>query len=170
MAFTTTFTSTKNPGETSNAYNVDFSVGAGARGNLPEDIMLVQALLRIVHFETEGLAPPPQDRSIAVDGMLGPATLRFILNFQRQMQGGGFSVRLDGIFDPFRHQGEMSHLSQTQYALEVLNHTAFSLCRKNGMSGYEELPRRDDIPEELRAALNQPQRELARMYEGELVA
>jgi len=169
MAFVTTFTSTKNPGETSNAYNIDFSVGAGARGNLPEDIMLVQALFRIVHFETQGLPPPPGETGIDVDGILGPATVRFILNLQRQAKAAGMNVRLDGLFDPFRRQGELSHVSRTQYAIEILNHTAFGACRKAGIPAYDELPSREDIPSALSAALNQPQREVARKYERELV-
>jgi hypothetical protein len=170
MAFVTTFISTRSPGETSNAYNIDFSMGPGARGNLPEDIMLVQALFRIVHFEVSNpVAPPPGETGIGVDGQLGPRTIRFILNFQRIAKAANLNVVLDGIFDPFRAQGELSSVSRTQYAMEVLNHTAFGLCRKDGTENYIALPARDDIPPVLAGALAGPQRNVARKYEQALV-
>lgn len=169
MAFVTTFTSTKNPGELSNAYNIDFSVGPGARGNLPEDIMLVQALFRIMHFEVRNPVPPPRgETGIAVDGILGPATIRFILNQQRLAKAQSFKVLLDGIFDPFRGQGEFSKVSKTQYAMEIVNNTAFGLCKSQGLDNYVALPQRDDIPPELAGALAGPQRNVARKYEREL--
>jgi len=170
MAFVTTFVSTRNPGETSNAYNIDFSVGPGVRGNLPEDIMLVQALFRIVHFEVSNPVPPPSgETGIDVDGQLGPRTIRFILNFQRKAKADNMKVLLDGVFDPFRAQGEFSKVSKTQYAMEILNHTAFGLCRNEGLDNYLALPRRDDIPRELVGALAGPQRSVARKYEQALV-
>jgi hypothetical protein len=165
MAFVTTFVSTKD-GQSSDAYNIDFSVGPGVRGNLPEDIMLVQALLRIMHFEVSNpVEPPPGDSSIAVDGKLGPQTIRFILNAQRKAKAAGIKVLLDGTFDPFRTQGQFSTVAKVRYVFEVVNDTAFGLCKNDGRDNYTALPGRDDIPPELVAALKGPSRKLARKYE-----
>lgn len=170
MAFVTTFVSTLNPGETSNAYNIDFPVGPGVRGNLPDDIMLVQALFRIVHFEVSNpIAPPLGETGIDVDGRFGPRTMRFLLNFQRTAKASNMPVLLDGVFDPFRAQGGLSTVSKTQYAMEILNHTAFGLCKNEGIDNYLALPTRTDIPPELAGALAGPQRDVARKYEQALV-
>ena len=168
MAFVTTFVSTKD-GLSSNAYNIDFSVGPGARGNLPEDIMLVQAILRIVHFEvSKPVKPPPGDSSIEVDGQLGPQTIRFILNAQRRAKASNIKVLLDGVFDPFRAQGQLSTIAKVRYVFEVLNDTAFVLCKQDGIDNYNNLPSRQDIPAALRAALSGPQRAVARKYDEQL--
>lgn len=168
MAFVTTFVSSKT-GQDVGVYNVDLSVGPGARGNVRDDIMLVQALFRIVHFEVQpGLTPPPGETGIEVDGQLGQHTIRFILNMQRQAKAQGIKVLLDGIVDPFRSQGESSHIAKVRYVLELLNATAFDMCREKGIDNFTSLPTRDDIPSELRAALAGPRRKVAHKYEREL--
>lgn len=165
MAFVTTFVG-KESHKGSNAYNVDFSVGLGARGNQPPDIMLVQALLRIAHFEVANpLPPPPGDKSIEVDGKLGPVTMRFIINAQRLAKANKQKVLLDGIFDPFRSQGEFSHIAKVRYTLEMLNDACFLLCDTQGIDNYVALPSRDDIPPALIADLAQPRRDVARQYQ-----
>lgn len=100
MAFVTTFVS-KSSGRGSNAYNIDVSVGPGVRGNQPVDIMLVQALFRIIHFEVKAPLPKPpgETKIIAVDGKLGPVAVRYLLNAQRIAKASGERVRLGGIFD-----------------------------------------------------------------------
>jgi hypothetical protein len=163
MAFVTTF---QTEGNEFTAYNIDFSVGPGARGNLPEDIMLVQAVLRIVHFEVSNpLPPPPGETGIEVDGILSRQTRDFIRNAQVLAKKAGESVLLDGIFDPFRHLEERSTISKTRYVFEVINLLARLRCRDDGIDNYENLPARTDIPSELAGALSTPRRENARKYE-----
>jgi hypothetical protein len=167
MAFVTTFVGAVSK-KGSNAFNIDFSVGPGVRGNQPADIMLVQALLRIAHFEvSKPLPPPPGEKGIAVDGKLGPKTIRFLLNAQRIAKTSGNKVRLDGIFDPFRAQGEFSHIAKVRYVLELLNNACFTLCNDDGINNYIALQVRDDIPDALIADLNAPRRDVARQYERE---
>lgn len=169
MAFVTTFVSTRT-GQNVDAYNIDYSVGPGARGNLPEDIMLVQAIFRIIHFEVRDPLPsPPGATGIDVDGRLGPQTIRFILNAQRIAKSLDFPVLLDGVFDPFRSQGEYSKIAKVRYVFELFCGAAEKSCREQGISNYRDLPKRDDIPSELIAALNGPRRDVARKYENELV-
>ena len=167
MAFVTTFVGAVSK-KGSNAFNVDFSVGPGVRGNQPADIMLVQALFRIAHFEVSApLPPPPGETGIAVDGKLGPKTIRFILNGQRLAKASGLKVRLDGIFDPFRSQGEFSKIAKVRYVLELLNDACFNLCDNDGINNFVALQVRDDIPAALIADLNAPRRDVARQYERE---
>jgi hypothetical protein len=169
MAFATTLIG-KDSGLPSIAYNIDFPVGAGARGNLPEDIALVQAVLRIVHFEVrDPLRPPAGEKDIAVDGILGPQTMRFIIHAQRLMKEENFPVRLDGVLDPYRGHKELSTAAKVRYVFELLNNGAFNRCRRDGMDNYEALAHRDDIPPVLAVALRGPQRIVARKYENELV-
>jgi len=166
MAFVTEFVGSES-GLISNAYNIDFSVGAGAKGNLPDDIALVQALFRIVHFEvSKPVPPPPTDKSIDVDGKFGSQTMRFILNWQRLAKLAKFKVLLDGIFDPFREQGGLSTIAKVRYTLEILNDTAFEKCKQDGIINYDELPSRADLTPALFAALNGPKRKAARKYES----
>lgn len=155
-------------GEQRDMYNIDFSVGAGATGNQPDDIALLQALFRLVHFQLgpgTRLPAPPGDQSIDVDGRFGPQTLRFLVNFQREAMGLGLPIRLDGIFDPFRGQGELSHLSRTRYAMEVLNRECNNRCRVEGIANFKNLPLDPDLPPFLATALRD-RREVARKYEG----
>jgi hypothetical protein len=165
MAFTATFSS--QDGQSRDVYNIDFSVGAGAPGNQPDDIALVQALFRLIHFELgpTRLPAPPSDSAIDVDGKLGPQTLRFIVNWQRQAKGLNVPVRLDGVLDPFRDQAGLSTLSKTRYALEILNREANNRCRVENIDNFSELPRNPDIPPFLATALLD-RRDVARKYQG----
>ena len=137
--------------ELSNAYNIDFSVGAGARGNLPDDIVLVQALLRIVHFEvSDPLPPPPGETGIAVDGILGPKTIRV------HPESSSGWPRRKAIPRPARRRASIrsagkassppSRRPSTRWRL--LNNTAFGCAAREGLANYQALPQRDDIPPE----------------------
>jgi len=155
-------------GEQRDMYNIDFSVGAAARGNQPDDIALLQALFRLVHFQLgpgTRLPAPPGDSSIGVDGRLGPQTMRFLVNFQREAMGLGLPIRLDGVFDPFRGQGELSHLSHTRYTMEVLNRECNNRCRVEGVDNFKNLPQDPDLPPFLATSLRD-RRDVARKYEG----
>jgi hypothetical protein len=166
MAFTTTFVG-KQSGLESNAYNIDFSVGAGVAGNLPDDILLVQTLFHIIHFELKDPIPPPSgETGIALDGKLGPRTLRFMLNLQQRARANNFKVMLDGVFDPMRGQGKLSTQAKVQYAMEILNHTAFGACRLEGNDKYDSLPTHPETPSLLAASLNAGRRQVAHKYEA----
>lgn len=165
MAFVTTVIGSQTGPH--NAYNIDFSVGAAKR-NLLTDVQLVQALFRLVHFElSKPVAPPPGETGIVVDGLFGPRTMRFILNWQRQAKSDGVKVLLDGSLDPFRKQGEVSHVAHVRYALELLNITCNNLCLDEGLDNFRKLPKRDDIPPQLQGELNLPNRSVARQYASE---
>jgi hypothetical protein len=155
-------------GEQRDMYNIDFSVGAGATGNQPDDIALMQALFRLVHFQLgpgTRLPAPPGDQSIGVDGRFGPQTMRFLLNFQREAMGLGVPIRLDGIFDPFRGQAELSHVSKTRYTMELLNRECNNRCFIEGIDNFKNLPSDPDLPPFLATALRD-RREVARKYQA----
>jgi len=155
-------------GEARDMYNIDFSVGAGATGNQPDDIALLQALFRLVHFQLGAgtrLPAPPGDTEIEVDGKLGPQTMRFLVNFQREARGLNVPVRLDGMFDPFRGQGGLSTLSKTRYTMEILNRECNNRCRVEGIDNFTNLPQDPDLPPFLSVALLE-RRDVARKYQG----
>jgi hypothetical protein len=163
MAFVTTVIGSQTGPH--NSYNIDFSVGAAKR-NLLADVQLVQVLFRLVHFElSDPIAPPPGETGITVDGLFGSRTLRFILNWQRKAKSDGAPVLLDGAFDPFRKQGELSHIAHVRYAVELLNITCNNLCLDEGIDNYRNLPSRDDIPQALKGELSLPIRSVARQYQ-----
>jgi hypothetical protein len=150
-----------------NSYNIDFTVGAG-KTNLLADVQLVQVLFRLVHFELKKpVAPPPGDKSIGVDGKVGPTTLRFIAHWQRKAKSDGIKVLLDGVFDPYRKQGELSHIAHVSYTFELLNIICNNECVLQSMNNYSNLPKRTDIPTELRGELGLPSRLVARQYASE---
>ncbi|WP_198088995.1 peptidoglycan-binding domain-containing protein [Variovorax sp. E3] len=155
MAFSTSFIGTS--GNPRLAYNIDWSVGL-IGSNTREDVMLVQALLRIFYYElmgfNDGFDPPPGETEvIAVDGAKGPITQRHIVHFQQQAIARGSNLRADGIFDPFRAVGASSTLSKTRYALDLLNNGCANLCDRQGIDNYTNLPNRQDVPQLLRSAL-----------------
>lgn len=136
-------------------YNVDWAVGR-IGGNVREDVMLVQVLLRIVFYELAGkggLTPPPGNDGIAVDGYYGPVTQRHITQFQDEAAARSQNIKRDGIFDPFRKQGSLSHISHTRYSMELLNNFCSNLCDQNHMKNFDDMLLRDDIPTQLRNAL-----------------
>lgn len=155
MAFTTTARS-QSEGLVS-VYNIDWPVGR-IGNNIRDDVMLVQALLRIFYYEmlgfNDGFQPPPGETEvIEVDGYIGPVTRRHIVHFQTQCRERGWVVALDGIFDPYRQQGQQSTVSKTYYTLEALDTLASNCCKLEGANHYTNLPNRDDMPLLLRSAL-----------------
>ncbi|VTU31915.1 MULTISPECIES: peptidoglycan-binding protein [unclassified Variovorax] len=136
-------------------YNLDWSVGR-IGGNLREDVMLAQALLRMVFYELAGkggLLPPLGADGIEVDGWIGPSTLRHIAQFQDQAISLGQKVLRDGNFDPFRKVGQSSTISHTRYSIELLNNFCANNCDTNRMRNFDDLPVRLDVPLQLRNAL-----------------
>lgn len=157
MAFTTTARS-QSEGIVS-VYNIDWPVGR-IGNNIHDDVMLVQALFKIFYYEMLGFndnfePPPGESEVIKVDGYAGPVTRRHIVHFQTQCKKRGWSVLLDGIFDPFRQpgQGQLSSISKTRYSLDFLNALTRNSCKLEGADNYTTLPNREDVPLLLRNAL-----------------
>ncbi|QFZ82010.1 MULTISPECIES: peptidoglycan-binding domain-containing protein [Variovorax] len=155
MAFSTPFI-----GKTGNsliAYNIDWSVGQiGA--NTREDVMLVQALLKIFYYELLGFnhdhdPPPGETAVIEVDGLKGPITQRHITHFQEQLIARGSHLVPDGIFDPFRKPGAVTTQTKSRYALDLLNNGCANACAEQNVDYYTNLPNRTDMPPLLRSAL-----------------
>lgn len=164
MAFITPYPAEQSPGY---FYNVDYAVGGGACGNRQTDVMLIQALLRIVHFELDDPAPPPPgETGIVVDGLMGPKTLKFILNVQRLTKANGIETLLDGVLDPFRPTAaELSRISKVHYALESLNAACYKRCKKEYKTNYTDLPYRAGLPPALLGELRLPWRTTACQYQ-----
>ena len=156
MAFTTTLIGS-NSGTEHKAYNIDWSVGL-IGSNARDDVMLTQALLRILYYEllgfNDGLDPPPDATDpISVDGIKGPITQKHIVHLQKQLVERGQKVVQDGTFDPFRKSQALSTITKSQYAFELLNSACIRFCLQHGMSNYDTLQSRQDIPVTLRNAL-----------------
>lgn len=108
-------------------FNTDRAVGF--RGsNLKVDVKLVQALLRLFYYDLEDIGSsfshPAQDpEPPKIDGIAGPVTRRLIAAFQQQQSRvtNGQQTALDGSFDAFRGNREMSKIRPVFYALETLN-------------------------------------------------
>lgn len=166
MAFMTPITTQS--GATDYSYNVDYAVGHWGC-NFKEDVMLVQALLRIAYYEVrdgprQTFEPPAGfDTPIAVDGICGPNTTRFIQHYQDQSRSAGQDVLCDGRFDPSRAYTQLSSISHTKYSIELLNNHCFHACHAMGVDYYTRLGYREDIPPSLRYALRTCKK-MARQY------
>jgi len=151
------------------SYNVDWSVGAGGI-NSALDVKLVQALLRMAYYELPkrpGVVPPPGASLIAVDGIAGAQTRKHIMAFQQGLKADGAPILVDGKMDPFRKQGELSHLAKVMYSLEKLNDYCFVVSREEGLDWYEKLTQRPYVypHKDLVAALSAEYRMVARQYQ-----
>lgn len=146
-------------------YNVDFSVGARGH-NRREDVLLVQALLRIFYYEVgfENCPPPSGENGIAVDGFHGSSTQRHINHVQQQFIAVGNDTGNDGLIDPFRTPYEGSLITKHHYTLVLLNDACAHGCIETGSNNFVDLPQRDDIPIQLRNALMTVKTEATRYY------
>lgn len=145
------------------AYNIDWAVGWGAPSH-KVDTMLVQALMHVFYYELKGEAqfksgvrihmqPPPGRTSIAIDGILGPGTRAHIDQFQYDLCRFGLLNRVDHRIDPMRETvATLSTITRETYTLSQLNQMCRGTDVTNG-TNYTELPPRQDMPLELRAAL-----------------
>ena len=140
------------------SYNIGKSVGATGI-NIPVDVKLVQALLRLIYHEIGALVPPPAfaDRGpIAVDGLVGPMTRAYILDFKNFMRTHGQPTIADGKIDPFivPQSGVLTPHSHQKYVMVQLNDSASVQSEKAGKGElFTGLPQRQDIPVDLRTAL-----------------
>jgi hypothetical protein len=78
-------------------YNVGSSVGRGG-SNAPDDVALVQWLLHRVYTDSS-LFSPPEATDIAIDGYIGPHTLRWIRAVQDDIRDLGVGCVADGRVD-----------------------------------------------------------------------
>ena len=128
MAFTTFFTLNKAAfglpiGRPTKLYNFDHQVRTFAGGGDKVDVMLLQALFRILYYEFtgQGSFPIPGDSTgvIKVDGIVGPQTRIHIQDFQKlaRLQSG----TTNGIIDPFRKQGVSTPHTGKPFQLLLLN-------------------------------------------------
>ncbi len=108
------------------AFNVDQGVGPGLGGSYRrDDIMLVQYLFKKVWEENFFVADdPPLDRppapgSIKVDGLYGPTTQRWILEYQRMMEIRGANIHVDGRVD--RKIGRETTITHSFFTIAFLN-------------------------------------------------
>lgn len=139
-------------------YNVDQAVGT--RGwNLPDDVMLVQALMNIYYWKLLGFnggddPPPGETEPLTVDGICGPLTRKHILHFQmQQLKERNRPIDTDGRLDPAKGYMQATRLTHHQYSLEMLNALCRTACHKQGVDYYTALPHAPDTPATLKAAL-----------------
>ncbi len=158
MAHTVRFASTKTPGLALIAYNIARSVGATGI-NIPVDVKLVQALLRMFFSELE-VSPPPalfaRDGPLVIDGKLGPITQAHIREFKDFMRRGGKPTIADGKIDPFvtPRLADLTPRSRQVFVLVQLNASCDFHANRQGKDAlFADLPRRLDMPEDLRTAL-----------------
>jgi hypothetical protein len=145
-------------------FNIDFSVGRGGE-ELPDDIMLVQMLLRIVYFENEISGFPrltDHEEEIKVNGHTPDLLMyRYIVHFKNQIIKKGVHLHPDKIFDPMRDNDpdKKSTISRTLYAFSRLQ----NLCANNAPERFGSFAEDETTPEMLRTALRQT-RKTARKY------
>lgn len=103
-------------------YNVVHAVGNNCP-NLPDDVKLVQYLLKI-YFEKFPSECRPNG-NITVDGVCGPITRNWILKFQLDCsyEYPG-EILVDGRVDRIRNQSLKGAISKTYYTLSFLNSSA----------------------------------------------
>lgn len=98
-------------------YNVVHAVGQKCP-NMRDDVKLVQYLLKAFYEKAPDTSKP--NGVMTVDGLCGPTTRGWINRFEMDMTGSG-QVALDGRIDRVRDHSATSSISQTYYALVLLN-------------------------------------------------
>jgi hypothetical protein len=102
-------------------YNVNFAVGANAP-NKRDDVLLVQWLLYRAYTDHPLLAPPGDD--LAIDGWIGPETVKWITAFQTDMRRLGRPCAKDGRVDSARKPA--GAVSKAPYTIRYLNGAVMS--------------------------------------------
>jgi hypothetical protein len=150
-------------------YNIDFAVGPSGQ-NSPDDVMLVQLLLRIVYNENQNtefatfFTPPADTPAIGVDGLFGPVTGKYIMQFKQQTRSIGVDLYPDNLMDPFRDNepDSLGTISGRPYAFGKLMNTA---ARSDGPR-FDSLIEHAATPELLKLTLQQS-RDQALQYQQE---
>jgi hypothetical protein len=142
--------------------NIDHSVGATSGSNRPDDVMLVQAYLRLFFYEikkyVEFNVPPTGHSTIAIDGKCGKATQDHIRQLKVAMRKYGMPTLADGKIDPVpwfystggyaatKHRGDF-------YVLDILLSRCSGACLAEGRMDLYRMKSRTDVPLALRNAL-----------------
>jgi hypothetical protein len=131
-------------------YNVTMAVGPpGTAPNRPDDVMLVQYLLKTL--VRVGLwVPPTLSKPFPADGRMGPDTAAWIKDYQ--LTKHRFVVQ-DGRID--RALGVNASLAHRVYTIIILNHDfqTATLLRTGSLDWYNTLEDDVDAPAELRRAI-----------------
>ena len=87
-------------------YNLSAPVGPGMPNSM-DDVLLVQALMKIANFTrfTAALGPVEASRDIKVDGIFGPQTKRMIKAFEADRISARLLLVADGVFEPSHDDG-----------------------------------------------------------------
>lgn len=156
-------------------YNVDWAVGYGAPSH-KIDTMLVQALMHIFFYEQGGMhfptsnggriqmSPPVGQSSIAIDGILGPATQAHIDTFQDNLRRTGWPMQVDHRVDPTR-ETPVATIQKERYSIFLLNRSCNNNDVVDGTRFFMDLRWREDMPIALRSALRTTKK-LAAQYAG----
>jgi peptidoglycan hydrolase-like protein with peptidoglycan-binding domain len=146
MAFTATVGLTDLP----RIYNIHFPVGPGLT-NDPDDVRLVQALMKMANFTrfTPALGPVEASRNIKVDGIFGPQTQRMITAFEVDRLAARPKVLLiaDGFFERAVDGGFTK--SGVLFKIVHLNRSA----RNSDKNAYDQFPFDEATHPALRRAL-----------------
>lgn len=106
-------------------YNVDMAVGKNAP-NKRDDVMLVQYCLKHIWANPtafESPLPPPASGEMKVDGLCGPTTRKWIIEFQFLALKRGHPIATDGLVDKVI-ESFTSSISNTVYTIIKLNPAA----------------------------------------------
>jgi hypothetical protein len=142
-------------------FNIDFSVGPGGV-DLPDDVMLVQMLLRIVYVENQLLPPMAGQKELKVTGKSSDQLMySYILHFKTQLLKRGQDIYPDKVLDPLRDNNPdmVGTLSRKRYAFSYLQ----NLCSGQAPERFNSFPEDPTTPDILVSALNQT-RKTARQY------
>lgn len=157
-------------------YNVDWAVGYGAPSH-KIDTMLVQALMHIFYYEQGGMHfptstgarvrtdPPAGQSSIAIDGILGPATQAHIDTFQDNLRALGWAMRVDHRMDPTR-ENPVATIQHERYSIFLLNRSCNNNDVVDGTQFFMNLRWREDMPLSLRSALRTTKKLAAQYASG----
>jgi hypothetical protein len=99
-------------GDGGNYYNVNYAVGYNAP-NKRDDVLLVQWMLHRV-FTDHPRFVRPEPRDLAIDGWIGPQTIKWIKAFQATIRKNGRPCAFDGRVDSARKsEGSISKAPYT---------------------------------------------------------
>lgn len=132
------------------AYNISYPVGLNM-SNMRDDVMLVQALMRLANFcrFSGALGPVEASRNIKVDGYFGPQTKRMITAFEAHVRDTRRLLISDGVFEPSPRDGYTR--SGIFYKIIYLNRDAKAASPFGNL--YNELPTNPETPAILRGSL-----------------
>jgi hypothetical protein len=108
-------------GQGSGSVNNTTAGGWSSCPNLPDDVKLVQYLLKAFYdFQPPHVRPQGE---MKIDGLCGPVTNRWILQFQRDcnLAGGEQVLLVDNRVDKVLNKNLVSNISKKMYTLAMLN-------------------------------------------------